>query len=81
MTASVCPFCHLASGAPHPAQQACIDALQKEIAHTRQALMRRPEPWHATSVGTHVRQHRYHTGAEGRVDGAPRLSLRCVLET
>jgi hypothetical protein len=33
-----CPFCGIATDEPHETQQACIDALQSEIARTRGIL-------------------------------------------
>ena len=38
MKVHVCPFCSVVSVAPHQSQQACIQALQTEIAQTRQVL-------------------------------------------
>jgi hypothetical protein len=48
----VCPFCGVASEGAHPSQEACIEALQSEIARTRAILthvgdspvIRPPEP-------------------------------------
>jgi hypothetical protein len=34
----VCPFCGVASEVAHPTQEACIEALQSEIARTRAIL-------------------------------------------
>ncbi|MEO5895224.1 MAG: hypothetical protein ABIS06_05950 [Vicinamibacterales bacterium] len=34
----VCPFCGVASEVAHPSQEACIEALQSEIARTRAIL-------------------------------------------
>ena len=34
----VCPFCGLVGDAAHDSQQACIEALQREIDRTRQLL-------------------------------------------
>lgn len=34
----VCPFCGVASEAPHKTQEGCIEALQAEIAHMRDIL-------------------------------------------
>ena len=34
----VCPFCGVASEVAHPSQEACIEALQFEIARTRAIL-------------------------------------------
>ena len=75
MKVSACPFCNLVNGAPHHAQQACIDALQREIAQTRQVLQRRMKPSIAGGVGPHLGQ------ADGHRTSAPRLSLRCTIES
>ena len=37
----VCPFCDVVTDVPHQTQEACIDALQQEIARTRRVLERR----------------------------------------
>jgi len=34
----VCPFCGVACEVAHPSQEACIEALQSEIARTRAIL-------------------------------------------
>jgi hypothetical protein len=39
-----CPFCGVAGDAPHERQEACINALQSEIARTRAILERVSEP-------------------------------------
>ncbi len=44
MKAALCPFCGVVSDAPHETQQACIEALQSEIARTRQVLRNVTEP-------------------------------------
>ena len=47
MKTAICPFCGVVSDARHETQQACIDALQNEIVHTRDILERlseRPAP-------------------------------------
>lgn len=44
MKAVVCPFCGVVSDAPHETQQACIEALQSEIARTRRVLQNVTEP-------------------------------------
>jgi hypothetical protein len=38
MRFTVCPFCGVVSESPHDSQEACIEALQSEIKHTRHAL-------------------------------------------
>ncbi|HJR59775.1 MAG TPA: hypothetical protein VJ813_10265 [Vicinamibacterales bacterium] len=38
MKAVSCPFCGLVTDAPHKTQEACIGALQTEIAQTRDIL-------------------------------------------
>lgn len=40
MKTAICPFCGVVSDARHETQQACIDALQSEIVHTRDILER-----------------------------------------
>ena len=44
MKAAICPFCGVVSDAPHETQQACIEALQSEIARTRKILETVTEP-------------------------------------
>ena len=44
MKAVICPFCGVISDAPHETQQACIEALQSEIARTRKILETVSEP-------------------------------------
>lgn len=44
MKAVICPFCGIVSDAPHETQEACIDALQAEIARTRVLLASVTEP-------------------------------------
>jgi hypothetical protein len=44
MKAVVCPFCGIASDVPHETQEGCIQALQAEIARTRQVLESVTEP-------------------------------------
>ena len=39
----ICPFCGVVTDARHDTQQACIDALQSEIAITRRLLDRTTE--------------------------------------
>ncbi len=40
-----CPFCGASTGLPHESQEACIAALQEEIALTREFVERtRPTP-------------------------------------
>lgn len=41
MTVSICPFCGIATGAPHETQQLCIEALHLEIDRTREIIGRR----------------------------------------
>ena len=50
MKVKVCPFCGVVSEGPHETQQACIDALQSEIARTRQVLQNVTEPLPAASI-------------------------------
>ena len=38
--ATSCPFCGASTGLPHESQEACIAALQEEIAHTRRIVER-----------------------------------------
>lgn len=38
MNAVTCPFCGVVSDVRHQTQQACIQALQAEIVHTRRIL-------------------------------------------
>jgi hypothetical protein len=35
-----CPFCGASTGLPHESQEACIAALQEEIAQTRKIVQR-----------------------------------------
>jgi hypothetical protein len=44
MKAVVCPFCGVMTDSPHETQQACIEALQSEIARTRRVLQNVTEP-------------------------------------
>jgi hypothetical protein len=81
MKEPVCPFCNLVNGAPHHAQQACIDALQREIARTRQVLQRRMKQPIAGGVEPHLGQYRHSAPADGHRTSAPRLSLRCTIES
>jgi hypothetical protein len=77
MKARVCPFCDLVSDEPHHTQQACIDALQKEIAQTRKILARRAQP---VIAGGPTGPGQYRLPAEATMPGAPRMSLRCVTQ-
>ena len=43
MNAVTCPFCGVVSDVRHETQQACIQALQAEIVHTRRILDRTTE--------------------------------------
>ena len=45
-----CPFCGVVGDAPHERQEACIDALQTEIARTRAILERVSEPLPPASI-------------------------------
>jgi hypothetical protein len=38
MPTTTCPFCGIVTDVPHDTQQACIEALQHEIARTRGIL-------------------------------------------
>jgi hypothetical protein len=51
MKAVICPFCGVAGDVPHETQQACIEALQAEIARTRRILENITEPLPGASVG------------------------------
>jgi hypothetical protein len=48
--AVICPFCGVASDAPHETQQACIEALQTEISRTRKILESVTEPLPAANI-------------------------------
>jgi hypothetical protein len=37
---ALCPFCGIASDAPHDTQEACLDALRAEISRTQSLLTR-----------------------------------------
>lgn len=50
MKAVLCPFCGVVSDAPHETQEACIDALQAEIARTRLVLASVTEPLPPPSI-------------------------------
>jgi uncharacterized Zn finger protein (UPF0148 family) len=50
MKAVICPFCGVVSEAPHETQQACIEALQSEIARTRRILETVTEPLPAAAI-------------------------------
>jgi hypothetical protein len=82
MKPSVCPFCDLVSAAPHRTQEACISALQEEIARTRQLLERRRDPLVVAGVRMHRSRPRHSAGfdEQAQVETAPRLSLRCAIE-
>ncbi len=41
MAVRICPFCGIATGAPHETQELCIEALHLEIDHTREIIGRR----------------------------------------
>lgn len=43
MTVSICPFCGIATAAPHETQELCIEALHLEIERTREILGRRQQ--------------------------------------
>jgi len=51
MKTVICPFCGVAGEVSHETQQACIDALQAEIARTRRILESVTEPLPAASIG------------------------------
>ena len=51
MKSVVCPFCGVVGEAPHETQRACIDALQSEIARTREILQHMTEPLPPASIG------------------------------
>lgn len=44
MKAVTCPFCGVVSDVPHETQETCIEALQAEIARTRNVLQTMTEP-------------------------------------
>ena len=44
MKAVICPFCGVVTDAPHDTQEACIGALQTEIARTREILEKVTDP-------------------------------------
>jgi hypothetical protein len=48
--AVICPFCGVASDAPHETQQACIEALHSEIERTRKILENVTERLPAASI-------------------------------
>jgi len=50
MKVVICPFCGVSSDAPHKRQEACIDALQSEIARTREILEHVTEPLPPASI-------------------------------
>jgi hypothetical protein len=50
MKSVICPFCGVVGEAPHETQEACIEALQAEIAHTRRVLDKVTEPTARHSV-------------------------------
>jgi len=50
MTSVICPFCGVVSDVRHETQQACIEALQTEIARTRRVLKLVTEPLAPASV-------------------------------
>lgn len=49
MKAVICPFCGVVTDAPHETQEACIGALQTEIARTREILEKVTDPSAARS--------------------------------
>jgi hypothetical protein len=81
MKTSVCPFCHVVSGVPHQTQQACIDALQIEIARTRQVLERRTEPLTAGAVRHDLASRRAGASSDESMESVFRMSLRRALES
>ena len=50
MKVVVCPFCGIVGEAPHETQEACIAALQSEIARTRKVLETVTERLPAASI-------------------------------
>jgi hypothetical protein len=81
MKAAVCPFCDVVSGLPHHSQQACIDALHKEIARTREVLERRTDALITGTARTRLQKSRVPALPDSHVRSAPRLYLRCAIET
>ncbi len=80
MKVTVCPFCEVVSAVPHHTQRACIDALQEEIARTRQVLEQRTQTLIADSVTTQLGHGRSSGRWGSPAAGAPRLYLRCAID-
>jgi len=59
MNTVICPFCGVVTDAPHETQEACIGALQTEIARTREILEKVTEP--PTAAPFHGDENSQHT--------------------
>jgi hypothetical protein len=81
MKVHVCPFCSVVSVFPHESQQACIQALQTEIAQTRQVLECRTERLIAGAPRRDLRPQRPCASSGGNTDDVIRLSVRCAMDS
>jgi hypothetical protein len=81
MKVHVCPFCSVVSVAPHQSQQACIQALQTEIAQTRQVLECRTERLTAGAPRRDLKPHRPCAPSDGNTEDIIRLSVRCAMDS
>jgi hypothetical protein len=79
MNVRVCPFCSVVSLVPHQSQQACIQALQAEIEHTRHMLDRRTERPIAGAAVLDLRTPRSSV-SECNAASSIRMSLRCAAD-
>jgi len=81
MKVHVCPFCSVVSVVPHQSQQACIQALQTEIAQTRQVLECRTERLIAGAPRRDLRAHHPCASSDGNTEHVIRLSVRCAVDS
>jgi hypothetical protein len=79
MNVRVCPFCSVVSVVPHQSQQACIQALQTEIEHTRHMLERMTERPIAGAAVLDLRTPRSSV-SERSPESSMRMSLRCAAD-
>jgi hypothetical protein len=79
MNVRVCPFCSVVSVVPHQSQQACIQALQTEIEHTRHMLERMTERPIAGAAVLDLRTPRSSV-SERSPESSMRISLRCAAD-
>ena len=81
MKVHVCPFCSVVSVVPHQSQQACIQALQSEIAQTRHVLECRTERLIAGAPRRDLRADRPCASSDGNTEHGIRLSVHCAVDS